>query len=358
MIGVYVSIKALNKMGLQDRWISILKKKKYVSVKVYASDEEIVEYAKNEVSCSPISNLILSGDITLNSDVQTINEIKLNYSKVLDYPTSVFFLDISKPEALKVQEEYGVICKNENDVDGTELSEDREIVSCKGEKGHNWSEFLGEVKKMPTNALVVSDRYLFSNDKLSGKDARDGRDNLICIVDSILPMSFSFKYDYQVLVLYSQNNCKLEFNELSKEISERITQLRSYPICVEIISLSSYDYLYEETHNRRIITNYHVIRTEHKTNAFKDDTSTCSQVLNWDMIFSKGIIDNSDMPVKSQVVLINTIKEISKYGDGNKMTCGYYYSRNGKCEQDNEHKVIFGRTANRLIVNQEETLYG
>lgn len=353
MITLFVSLKALETLALTERWNRILCKE-VKDIHVYASDDELNNYLMEEADISPIANIVLSGDIKLNSSMEEIDGFIKDNSKVLNYPSGVFFLDITKDTAAEIQQKYGVICKNENDIDGKELSDEREISCTENEIGHSWSEFLEDIKKAPTNSLIINDRYLFANDEHNDIKKRNGRTNFIEILNSILPISFSSEKPYHILLIYSQqqknNEHKLPFHKLSKELAKEVTKLRQYPIEFELLSVSENQPKYELTHNRRIITNYHIIRAEHKLQAFKDNKSTCSQVLNWNMLFSKGVLDKSDTPYKSYKQLIKDLREIAEYGKEH-ATSGYCYSMNGVPARNANNDPIFSPIQNRLIVN-------
>lgn len=351
MITLFVSLKALETMSLTNRWNRLLCKE-VKDINVYASNDELDNYLIEDASISPIANIVQSGDIKLNSSIDMIDDFIADHSKVLNYPSGIFFLDIPPNIATDIQQKYGVICKNENDINGNELSDEREISCANGKVDHSWSEFLEDVKKSPTNSLIINDRYLFANDD---EKNRDGRANLIDILNSILPLSFSSEEPYHILLIYSQQNnkikCRLQFQKLSNELAKTVKGLRKYPIKFELLSVSENQAKYELTHNRRIITNYHVIRAEHKFQAFQDNNCKCSQVLNWSMLFSKGVLDKSDPPYKSHKLLIGDLRTIANYGRAHS-TSGYCYSMDGIPARNENHDIVFSEIKNRLIVNQ------
>ncbi len=359
---VYATINALEKMALLDRWNQILKS--YCDIYLDATDDEIEKYNNYDgVNFSPINQLLNDAAIKPQSATEIIKAIRLNPSKVLDNPFSVFFLDIPSDKAKTIQRTYGVIFKNEDDIDDTELSKWREINSVEHETNHNWTEFLKGIKESPINSIIISDRYIFKNDDkkdILGKRNTSGMDNIINILDAILPNQFTKKYPFHVFVLFSwstgsneNDKCKIPFKDLSQELNLRIIQEidRPYTIKFELLSVIPDSFNYELTHNRRVITNYHVIRVEHKLSAFKNNISDCTQTLNWDSLFSKGINDNNDPPFTNLKVLLNGLKHINEYGLSNKETCMYEYSCDGVCSmsQLKKDKIVFSEIKNRLI---------
>ena len=368
MMHVYVTIKALESMALMTRWNKILSCREVYDVYIDATKEDVDHFSENykadfsyeEVdNVSPISLLINDGYIKPNPAKQKISEIKNNPIKVLEDPSAVYFLDITPEEAASIQAQYGVICKNENDIDDKELGDWGEIISCVNDLDHTWSEFLDRIKRSPTNSVIISDRFVFSNDELAQDKKSHGIDNIIDVLDSIMPESFAEDALYHVFILYSDKDaydkpiCKISFNKLAKKLFEEISLLRKgkYKILVEVVAVPGSSYGYNWTHNRRIVTNYHIIRTEHNLKAFLSNRSICSQTLNWDALFSKGIMDKNDVSYKNLKILLANILEINKYGKLEPEKSMYKYACNGICPKSpkDKNKIIFEEIKNRLV---------
>lgn len=368
MMHVYVTIKALENMALMTRWNKILSCREVYEVYIDATEDTISSYSDNYKEdfsyveyddVSPISMLINNGYIKPNPAKQIISEIKNNPIKVLEDPSAVYFLDITPEEAADIQAQYGVICKNENDIDDKELEDWGEIISCEGDLDHNWSEFLAKIKQSPTNSIIISDRFVFSKDELGEGKEKEGIDNIVSIIDAILPDSFTKNSQYEIFIIFSDKNpkgelnCKIAFNKLIKKLSNDISELRNgkYKILVEIVAVPGNSYGYEWTHNRRVITNYHIIRTEHNLKAFRSNRSICSQTLNWDALFSKGIMDKNDISYKNFRILLKNIQAINQYGNENPEDSMYKYACNGICPKSSKErdKIIFSNIQNRLV---------
>ena len=357
-------------MALMKRWNKILSCRDVCDVYIDATQEELApyldisneDYSYESDNVSPISQLLKDGFIRPCAAKQLISEIESNPIKVLEDPNAVYFLDISAQDAANIQKQYGVICKNENEIDDHELEEWKEYISVKGETGVSWREFLKGIRNMPTNSIIISDRYLFKSDNKpqEGWDGGSytGIDSAVDIIDGILPDTFSSQATYNVLILYSSRpnknqyeSCKIPFNKLAKRLSGKIKELRNYKIKVELLSIDfGYQY-YDITHNRRVITNYHIIRTEHELKAFANNKSMCSQTLNWDSLFSKGLLDNNSSPIKNQSILINGLIMINKYGIDHIESSNYQHGVDGVCpKSDNDkNRVVFSEIQNRLL---------
>ena len=368
MMHVYVTIKALESMALMTRWNKILSCREVYEIYIDATEDTLSQFSNNYEEdfsyddcsdVSPISQLIRDGIIRPNAAKQKIEEIKDNPLKVLEDPSAVYFLDVTSEEAADIQKQYGVICKNENEIDDTELGDWGEIISSEGDLDHSWSEFLAKIKQEPTNSILISDRFVFSNDELANDRKSNGIDNIISIIDAILPKSFTQDSQYHVFILDSdknpkgESNCKIAFNKLAKKLSEKISDLRKgkYKILVEVVAVPGNSYGYEWTHNRRVMTNYHIIRTEHNLKAFCSDKSICSQTLNWDSLFSKGIMDKNDISYKNFKILLNNIQKINTFGKANPERSMYKYACDGICPKSSTEKdrIIFSDIRNRMV---------
>lgn len=116
-------------------------------------------------------------DLTWAKTFEDRHKIKADYSKsdyikgikehpetVLQNPSSIFILDIPLADTVKIQTSYGVIClsaENANinrlvDVNDEQTTDDQEPL------GNGWSTVLKSLKGIPSNALLLTDRYLFS----------------------------------------------------------------------------------------------------------------------------------------------------------------------------------------------------
>ena len=93
-------------------------------------------------------------------------------------------------------------------------------------------------------------------------------------------------------------------NKIKKSILEKT------PFTLELISIDSNCYKYEDTHDRFIVSNYFVINATHKIKAFNArNQSLCGQKLFFDYLYSNGIEegDISSTPEVSQDRVLKAI---------------------------------------------------
>lgn len=320
MFLIHITEKALEEicLGKYPNWFAIAKKQAKIVITINNNDIFLDDD-------NPINIFIKSYGVIIEPNNDYIEKIPQYPISVLNNPCGAFILDIDEKTAKQIEMDYGVICQSANNINDNSLRYSKEISSEEREEIHNWNNFLQFIKDSPSNTLIVNDRYLFANEDNLNKN---GIHNASKIIDAILPIGF--KTDYHVLFVFDSLLLKpgVTFSNIANWLNKEIRGIRPYPIKLELISIKKNCYLYENTHNRRIISNYSIIRTEHKFNAFYESRSLCSQTLNCDMLYSKGIFNDSDSPIKPQLKTISDLKLIASYGKTHS-TAGYEYACNG-----------------------------
>jgi hypothetical protein len=166
-------------------------------------------------------------------------------------PRSVFILDISEEKAKTLQDKFGVLVLSLNNIDDNLLSGFFEDEFDDGQEFDNgWSDIFQNFEVSPSNSMVISDRYLFS-DVVAGFNL--GEENIIRLIDEILP--YNIAIDYHITLMISRNPvgnnpiAPEQFSLISKRLIKKIEALRSYLIKVEVIENKT-------IHKRVILTNY------------------------------------------------------------------------------------------------------
>ncbi len=250
-------------------------------------------------------------------------------------PCSVFILDVDKATAKSVSDKYGVICHSLEDTP----EESPLFMECieknieKSEKNRGWHELVKDSTN-PANAMVFVDRYLFSKDS-GGITYQDGINNVYEVLNHVLPQNLGT--DYHVLLVFDASTLSAASGETFKSISEDVNKLvpklkRSYNIVIETVSIDRNDMNYDETHNRRILSNYFIIRVDRSLKAFRANNSLYSQSLFLDWVASKGVIrqKRSDVPAKA---LYKYLREVRAAIAQMKKSVGSVpFSRNGIIE--------------------------
>lgn len=297
----------------------------------------VPEKLNDEVDCMGSSDLICNlqqrVNITVKTDAEYIKDIPRNHYRVLENPKSIFFLNIDAKTAKEIQGKYGVVCQSVNEIDDKALTKAYEYNLTDGQKHVNWDIFFDKTNhSLPSNALIICDRYLFSADPKSDKKGKEdalklGLKNIQCILDSVLPKRFNDVYE--VLIIFDSSTldrCREREKKMFKDIVDGLKNYaddnkrsRRYKIRFDLISADHNCTNYKKLHNRRIISNYFVVRAEYKLQAFEDNVSKATQTIFYDALFSKIVPkeppSGPDSPIKSQFQTINSIKKLIDSGN-------------------------------------------
>jgi hypothetical protein len=170
--------------------------KTIISESVYQQIINSQEEQANNASLCKILHLyekeLLSSEAT--------QELKNNPAKCLDNPSALYILDITPTEALRIQHSYGVMCLSGEHPDVSPLIDINDYFSpvAKEKKINGWDKILDNVETLPSNALLIKDRYLFSN---KNTDYGDGLINIRKILRELLPVRFKGK-EYHITIVF------------------------------------------------------------------------------------------------------------------------------------------------------------
>ncbi len=261
-----------------------------------------------------------------------IKKIPANPESVLKNPSSLFLLDIPFAEAKKIQKEYGVMCLSADNPDISPLIDVNDIhISNEREKlGKGWDTVLNSVEKLPSNALLLTDRYMFAFRK---PHAGDGIANIHEILGQLLPQEFNGG-EYHVTIIFDNINkdTSYTFNDIATQLNRIKQQLgRPYSIMMEVLGITPDCSIYSKLHNRLIISNYYLVEASHKLAAFNKDRGTARQLLLPMALFTESSLNgNSTPPLKAIDLTIATLGEFSKFLSRLHDHKVYYYAVNGK----------------------------
>ncbi len=299
------------------------------------------------------------GNIPKESRCDYVSGIQSNPSTVLKEPSSIFLLDIEPKTAKNIQDNYGVICLSKTEAykagamlidDNKEYSPDSKVDFYEG-----WATVLSGIKHLPSNSLIINDRYLFSN-KEHWKG--DGLNNVCQILQLLLPATFAGRetgLSYNVLIIFDPGElCEGHtFRSIALELISRITCMRKYTIKLEILGIAKgmkTDSIYFRLHNRRIVSNYYIIKAEQQIAAFHGVKGTCNQTITPQRFFTADSLvkdTNSSSPQRSIQQLVEVLEDFDPNNvigsDGFKAY--FYFSATSKDNVKEECRNL----ANRLI---------
>lgn len=280
---------------------------------------------------SPLHRLLKQQPSRLLSSADT-DYLKQHPEEVLRSPSSLYILDVQPAEALSIRRSFGVMCLSGDNPDITPLIDVNDIhISNEHEKlGRGWDSVLDSVEKLPSNALLLTDRYLFA---FRHPNAGDGLANIHDILNELLPQQFEGG-DYHVTIVFDDRSkhSSYTFDEIATKLNRIKTQLgRNYPIMMEVLGITPDCSIYNKLHNRLIVSNYYLVEAGHKLAAFNKDQGTARQMLIPMTLFTEASLNGtSTPPLKAIEQTVSTLREFSKSLSQLSDHSVYLYAVNGK----------------------------
>ena len=238
---------------------------------------------------------------------------KAHPENVLKNPTALYILDITSTEALSIQRMYGVMCQScvcPNispliDVNDEHTTEEREQL----ERG--WDSVLDSVEKMPSNAVILTDRYLF---KTTNANYGNGIDNVRSILTELLPNELSTPYHVTVIFDKDHIDPLYTFDTIANRLNAVAADFKKpYPITMEVLGITSKNQTYYHLHNRRIVSNYFVVKVDYTLAAFNRTIGTSEQTIIPQVLFTEDSLKNrSSAPLKSLQQITKALRKFSQ----------------------------------------------
>ena len=258
---------------------------------------------------------------------------KAHPENMLKNPSSLYILDISPTEALGIQKKYGVMCLSSDSPDISPLIDvnDYFTPTIGKKKFKGWDRILDSVEKLPSNALLLIDRYLFSS---RNKDKGDGLMNVHRILNELLPQEFEGG-DYHITIVFNieVKHSSYSFSEIVSKLNNIALQLRpGYDFMIEVFGIKKTCSQYDDSHDRQIVSNYFIVEASHKLAAFnQENKGTVHQSIIPLALFTESSLNGeSSAPLES---INHTIDDFNKFyaalsNEAEHNT--YYYAVNGK----------------------------
>lgn len=252
---------------------------------------------------------------------------------VLKNPSALYILDITPAEASNIQRQYGVMYLSSDNPDISPLIDVNDIhTPNKGiPLGRGWDSVLDSVEHLPSNALILTDRYLFS---ARNREIGDGLLNVQGILRELLSKQFAGdKYHITIVFCKERKHDSYKLNEIAAKLYNIARQLgRKYEIMVEVIGISEDSNIYDKLHSRRILSNYFMVEATHKLAAFEKNVPTTEQLLIPMALFTESSLNGtSNAPLASINQTISSLKEFYKMIlSQSEDTIDYFYAVNGE----------------------------
>jgi hypothetical protein len=262
---------------------------------------------------SHLYQLLMQQPVQQLSAEQT-EKLRQHPEEVLKNPSALYILQIPHAEALAIQKAYGVMCVSGDSPDISLLIDINDVHFAKEQEklGHGWDTVLDSVEPLPSNALLLTDRYLFA---FRHPNAGDGIANIKDILSELLPKQFSGG-NYHVTIIFDNmaKNEHYTFNEIAQRLEEVKMELnRDYPITMEMLGITPDCPIYMKLHNRMIISNYYLVEASHKLAAFNKETGTARQLLLPLALFTESSINGKSTPPLDAIhYTLATLRRFSK----------------------------------------------
>lgn len=265
---------------------------------------------------------------SIEVDNELLVEIKKDKSKVLELVNPAYILDFKEEEAKAIEEKYGIIfLPTKNTPKPILANRGWEIDTTDSNKPKTWDFFLKK-NKVKFNSLLIVDRYFFTSQP--GETIDDSFFNLRAILNILLPSNNI--QQFTVSIIFDENKADLPMSDLATKVNKiKKSFIGKTPFTLELISIDSNCYKYEETHDRFIISNYFIINATHKIKAFNlNKKSLCSQKLIFDYLYSKGI-EVDDISSTPEVSQDRVLKAVCESIHTSKL--GILYAANGQTKK-------------------------
>ncbi len=266
-----------------------------------------------------------------------IEEYRTHPENVLKNPSALYILDITPTEALAIQRSYGVMCLSSEHPDISPLIDVNDIFISNVEEKLNkgWDSVLDSIEQLPSNALLLTDRYLFA---FRHPNAGDGLANIRAILHELLPSRFQGdEYHVSIVFDYMAKHNSYTFGEIATKLNRIKTQLgRAYPIMLEVLGITPGCSIYNKLHDRLIISNYYMVEASHKLAAFNADRGTARQTLLPMSLFTESSLNGTTTPPlkiidQTTATLRDFSKSLSKLTDHSIYSYAINGQRMNKC---------------------------
>ncbi len=282
---------------------------------------------------SYLSKLLNKQSLQLLKEADT-ERYKKHPENVLKNPSALYILDIPAANALAIQRMYGVMCLSSSAPDISPLIDvnDEHTTEKKVALGRGWDSVLDSVEHLPSNALILNDRYLF---KTTNPVFGNGFDNIRSILTELLPRELNTKYHVAVIFDRDEIDPLYNFKSISKRINDIALEFKMpYEIVTEVLGLSEGKDIYYKFHNRRIVSNYFVVKMDYTLAAFNKTEGTSEQTIIPQVLFTEDSLNkSSSAPLKSMQQITKALQSFSDSLKSPSMDHNSYsYAINGQCK--------------------------
>jgi hypothetical protein len=220
-----------------------------------------INMSDDDYELEKLRNPILEEFIKLNTGREPVplkyhfDSVYADSATVVSTPRSVYFLDISKNEADKMQQDFGILIQCTDSIDDGVLrniyNRNLSINKPCSENGKIGWQCLLANQLPPLNTIVISDNFLFSNE-----DGIRGFKNVVQLIQAVMPDTLNTDFNILLIAQEPKNKDAAWCNKVSSDIKTAIDNLKKpYNTIFEIVFA-------ETIHPRLVISNYFMIKLE------------------------------------------------------------------------------------------------
>lgn len=281
--------------------------------KVYISELTYQRIVGSATTIQPyLCKLLKQQPVQLLKEADT-ERYKNHPENVLKNPSALYILDISAAEALAIQKMYGVMCLSSGAPDISPLIDinDEHTTEKRVSTGRGWDSVLNSVEHIPSNALILNDRYLFKTEKAA---YGNGFDNVRSILTELLPRKLNTKYHITVIFDRNEIDPQYNFSSIAKRLHDIAQEFKKpYDIVTEALGLSPGKDIYYKFHNRRIVSNYFVVKMDNSLAAFNKTEGTSEQTIIPQVLFTEDSLNkHSSAPLQSLQQMTKALQTFSQ----------------------------------------------
>lgn len=279
--------------------------------KVYISESTYKGITRSSTGQGYLGKLLKQQPLQLLKEDDTKRYIT-HPENVLKNPSALYILDIPVADALAIQRMYGVMCLSSIAPDITPLIDinDEHTTEKSVPTGRGWDSVLDSIEYLPSNALILNDRYLF---KTTNAFCGNGFDNIRSILTELLPRELNTKYHIAVIFDRNKIDPLYNFKSIAKRLHDIAQEFKKpYEIVTELLGLSEGDDIYYKFHNRRIVSNYFVVKMDFSLAAFNKTEGTSEQTIIPQVLFTEDSLNKrSSAPLQSIQQITKALQSFS-----------------------------------------------
>ena len=343
--------KTLEKLFVDSHeWNTVIKNLNHVRVEEKREELELNDFADPK-SVWPI---IEEAGINVHYETSVLRQLVSGGKMTSAYPRDLFVANVDDPTAKKLSGRNGCLVVPQENPSLEQITQPvLELDLTEGEKfsWHDCFLYVKESPSVPINSLVLIDRYLFV--RYSPYGWLDGIQNVKRILSEALPPVLSERFD--VLIITSNDKFDYQakrFDRIIDRLYQECRKLRPYEINFEVLVIGSEGdkRIWDESHDRRIISNYYRMAASKGFFAFVGqnyDTVFRSQTITIDCAYSN--INNKfahrfGFPVKGYD---STLSEIYEFVAASVGWDDYLFYKNGIEQRD------ISTFSNRIVLMQK-----